>query len=231
MEDPLYLLKSYGLMSNTMTESPYVGNYTQLLLIGSGGNGYTYGETTNDISNFNGKILVTHNASEVPGISNAKGAISEVDGLGSIGKPYVINASATSLIPLNISVLIDGINGKVWYIDNFKKHVENSYYQSSQYGASYLDRLEGRTEIHPKYNQLNRVIGLESFINKAEIPPEITVDEGKTNTDYLYFSSGSFNVNKVKGVSTDYNWFKIDNETSMGNVGHQVIYNVAYLIE
>jgi hypothetical protein len=228
MEDPLYLLNSYGLMSNTITKSHYIGNYTQVILTGNnGGNNYAYGETTKDSTpgHFNDKILVVLDADSVPNLNQAKGVISKNPITGPITISYIVADDALNL-PENINVLLDGSNDKVWYIDNFKKHAENSYYQSSQDGASYLDRLEGKLTVQTKYSsQSNNVIGLESFVNKNKIPPELTVYQEKTNIDYIYFSPGSMNGNKVKGISNS-NWFRIDNQDQ-----HQTTYGVNELIE
>jgi hypothetical protein len=227
LEDPLYPLKTSGLMSNVIIESPFQGNYTQVLLIGNGENGYVYGETTHDVSDFTGKILVVYNASEVSGLSNAKGVISETDIIVPITIPYIVNSSALNLIPAGINVLLDGSGEKVWYIENLREHVGNSYYQPSTNGPSYLDRLEGKLEVQAKYaSQSNNVIGLESFIDKAEIPAELTVDLEKTNIDYLYFSDTFVGGDGVKGLSAS---FRIDDLPSLGST-HQEIYNVTELV-
>jgi hypothetical protein len=227
MEDPLYPLKTSGLMSNVIVESPFQGNYTQVLLVGNGGNGYVYGETTHDVFDFAGKILVVYNASEVSGLSNAKGVISETDILVPVTIPYIVNSSALNLIPAGINVLLDGSEGKVWYIENLKEHTENSYYQPSTNGPSYLDRLEGKLQVQAKYSsQSNNVIGLESFVNKAKIPPELTVNLEKTNIDYLYFSDSFVEGDRVKGLSAS---FRIDDLSSLGST-HQEIYNVTELV-
>jgi len=214
MEDPLYLLNSLGSMSNTITKSHYIGNYTQLLLNGNGGctvECYEYGVVTNDSTypNFQNKILVVHDANFVANLDSAMAVVSELGITTPPNIPYVINNDALSNISDGMNVLLD-VNkitgqGKVWYIDNFKKHVENSYYQSSQDGASYLDRLEGELEKQTKYSsQSNNEIGLESFIHK-------TVATDKTNIDYIYFSTSSVDGDKVKGITNPTNSFTIDN--------------------
>lgn len=221
LEDPLYPLNTEGSMTNTIEMSPYIGNYTQLIFTGSdGGNGYVYETTTNDTANRVGKILVVDNY--ISAYDNARGIISENPinpVLTPISSPYVVKTGALNLISEGVSVLLDGDNSTVWYIDNFKEHVENSYYQPSDEGPSYLDRLEGETGIQSKYSsQTNNNIGLESFIDKREISE-------KTNIDYLYFSSEP-DGNKVKGVSTTSNWFRIDDIN-----GRQQNYSVDQIIE
>jgi hypothetical protein len=171
--------------------------------------------------------LVVDNALAVPNVGFAKAVICEVDPAGGISIPYVVSPSATSQISDGLNVLVDviGAQGRVWYIDNFEDHIENSYYQPSTTGASYLDRLEGKKQIQSKYSsQTDKEIGLESFIKKQDIPSGSPVYADKTNIDYLYFSSGSFNGDKVKGISTNANWFRIDN-------GHQQNYTVEQITE
>jgi hypothetical protein len=118
-----------------------------------------------------------------------------------------------------------------------KKHIEgltstnddHSYYQTSNDGPSYLDRLEGRYSIDPKYSsQTDKEIGLESFVDKTIFPGELSPDQERTNIDYLYFSS-TITGDKIKGISNS-NWFRIDDEL-VGGIGRQEIYNVTNLIE
>jgi len=222
LEDPLYPLYTGSIGTNTIKISPFEGNCTPLLLTGTGGNSYIYGETTDDTSNFNNKILIVHNASEVSGLSNAKGVISETGIVIPVLIPYVVNSSALSLMPINISVLLDGSNGMVWFIDNFIEDTDNSYYHLSGNGPSYLDRLEGRLYIHPKYldQQPGRLIGLESFVNKNTLW-SMGVSEiynERTNVDYLYFSGGTLG-SCVKGLDSS---FRIDD-------AHKNIFNLTYL--
>jgi hypothetical protein len=220
LEDPLYPLNTEGLGNNIIKKSPYEGNYTQLLLTGNGGNSYVYGETTTDTGNFNNKILIVHDVNSVSGLSNAKGVISELQNTTLITIPYIINPNALSLISSNISVLLDGNQGKVWYVDNLIIHTENSYYQSSVNGPSYLDRLEGKLQVQGKYSsQTSNVIGLESFIDKNELGLKgVPIIIGRTNVDYLYFTGGT-SGSCVKGLDSS---FRVDS-------GHEDIYNVTDL--
>jgi len=220
LEDPLYPLKTEGLGNNIIKKSPYEGNYTQLLLIGNGGNSYVYGETTTDAVNFDDKILVVNDVNSIIGLNDAKGVISQVTNTTPITIPYLINSSALSLISSGINVLLDGNEEKVWYIDNLIIHTENSYYQSSVNGPSYLDRLEGNLTTSIKYSsQTNNVIGLESFINKNELGLKgVPIITERTNVDYLYFTGGTLG-SCVKGLDSS---FRIDS-------GHEDIYNVTDL--
>jgi len=214
MGDPLYLIHS--LASNEVKESPYIGNYTELLMTGTGGNNYVYGVTTTNIVNFNGKILIVDDASTIPNLDDAEGVICRSGCSGTI-RPYIVSSNALNL-PENMNVLLDGDNGKVWYIDNLKDHLANHYYQPSAIGPSFLDRLEGNLTKQTKYSsQSNNEIGLESFVKK--IGPSMNE---YTNVDYLYVDN--VNGNEVKGISDISNSFRID-------VQHESIYNATDIIE
>lgn len=120
-------------------------------------------------------------------------------------------------------------NGTDWNIGNLEKDIENSYYHPSLNGASFLDRLEGKLEVQLKYqSQASEIIGLESFVNKGLISAAgIRVDIGKTNIDYLYFSSTSYPGRKVSGLDTTS--FRIDEELC-GSQNHTEIYGVSSLL-
>jgi len=230
LEDPLYPLYTNGLGSNIIRRSPYIGNYTQLLMVGNGGDGYDYGTITTDTFNFDGKILLAENVSKYLEGGNAIGAISEEEIVVSISIPYIVNSSALSLLQEGMNVLLDGSGNQVWFIDNLIEHTEYSYYHPSENGPSYLDRLEGEFVKQDKYESpANKTIGMESFVNKIDLSsiPGISVNEGKTNIDYIYFSSSSAPSKKVKGLDKlDPNpYFKIDNQDE-----HEKIYNVTGLV-
>ena len=220
LEDPLYPLKTEGLGNNIIKKSPYEGNYTQLVLTGNGGNSYVYGETTTDTVNFDDKILVVNDVNSIIGLNDAKGVISQVTNTTPITIPYLINSSALSLISSGINVLLDGNEEKVWYIDNLIIHTENSYYQSSVNGPSYLDRVEEKLQVQSKYSsQTTNTIGLESFIDKNELGLKgVPIVIERTNADYLYFTGGTLG-SCVKSLDST---FRIDND-------HKDIYNVTDL--
>jgi phosphohistidine swiveling domain-containing protein len=235
-EDPLYPLNTLGRATNLIVKTPYENNYTILLVSGEGNNSWTYGESivTNqssidNIQNKSEKILVIDDASMINPLqlNEFKGIVSE-NGISSTTKPYVINAeNATRLIPNETYILVDGDTGKVWFIENLKQHISNSYYQKSSVGASFLDRLEGKLEVQDKYAaQADKTIGLESFVDKNYLLGlDLSIKEEQTNIDYLYFSNATITGDAIKGLDPS---VRIDNEVSLGQT-HQEIYNVTEL--
>lgn len=234
LEDPLYPSATGGIVSNYIVRTPFEGNFTQILLTGNGGNGWVYGECLNVLSGSvasipvaerNKKILVTDDASGVPSstLNEFMGIVSD-GGINPTSRPYLANtADATSKLSNGTKILIDGDNDRVWYIDNFKEHAENSYYNASNEGPSFLDRLEGKFLIQDKYSsQTSNTIGLESFINKHEFwTLNINISENRTNVDYLYFNTSvDIDVESVKGLHPS---FRIDDE-------HDEAYNVSDIL-
>jgi hypothetical protein len=202
-------------------------------LTGNGNGKYTYGECLNilhdsinstPIAERNKKILVTDDATTISetDLNDFLGIISDNGINHATSKPYVENTiEATNKLSNGTNVLIN--NDNVYYIDNFKQHVENSYYNESDEGPSFLDRLERKLVIQDKYKtQTPYIIGLESFINKYQFwISKIEIDENKTNVDYIYFNS-SLNPDS-KGVKGLHPTFRIDDE-------HKVSYNVSDIV-
>jgi len=141
------------------------------------------------------------------------------------------------LYPLNTRGLATNVIEKSKYWGKYsssnltmlQEALSNSWYHPSLYGASFLDRLEGKYFVDPSKPRVSEVIGLESFVNKDELQTYgVDVYFERTNIDYLYFSGGSYSVYKISGMPES---FRLDNETSINNLGHLQIYNVSELIE
>ena len=106
---------------------------------------------------------------------------------------------------------------------NLQDDLINSYYHPSLYGASFLDRLEGKYFVQEKYRRENP-IGLESFINKDKIlVAGLPVNYYQTNVDYLYFSNANVTSYRIVGMPES---FRLDNETTINGMTHLQIYNL-----
>jgi hypothetical protein len=107
-----------------------------------------------------------------------------------------------------------------------KDDLNNSYYHPSLYGASFLDRLEGKFFVQEKYFK-SKPIGLESFVNKDKIlSAGLFVNTSLTNMDYLYFSGSNVPSYSISGMPTN---FRLDNETTIEGKTHLQIYNVTVI--
>ncbi len=239
-EDPAYPLTTYARARNTVTKSPYIGNYTTELVSASGGNNWFRGAAVvfpssqnasiSAVSNKNQKVLVTDDTSGITSLANQFGAVvSQASTISGITVTYVYKASnAMTIVPNNTNVLVDGSNGNVWYTENIINDSASSYYHASTVGGSFLDRLEGSLNVQSKYNQTGAVIGIESFVNKTTLSSlGLSVDNSRSNVDYLYFSNGTYAAYQVKGMDSS---FRIDKQTGLNNNTHDVVYNVSSIL-
>jgi len=135
------------------------------------------------------------------------------------------------LYPLNtygrvVNTIVKSPHWLNYYSDNttnLEDDLNNSYYHPSLYGASFLDRLEGKYFVQEKYRGENPT-GLESFVNKDKIlAAGLPINYNQTNIDYLYFSNANVVSYKIVGMPDN---FRLDNETSIKGLGHLQIYNV-----
>jgi len=111
-------------------------------------------------------------------------------------------------------------------LTNLKDDLNNSYYHPSLYGASFLDRLEGKFFVQGKYSKQNPV-GLESFVNKDKLlSAGLSINASATNIDYFYFSGSNVPAYSISGMPTN---FRLDNETTIEGKTHLQIYNVTVI--
>lgn len=129
-------------------------------------------------------------------------------------------------------VLIDNFDetfGYVYDIDNLYHDIEYGYYHESEYGASFFDRMENRTNVSEKYSrQSSHLIGLESFIAPSDLVPftadpyvenllRTRIDWDQSCIDYLFFDDEQHLGYRVKGITLQksyYPYFRIDLENA-----------------
>jgi hypothetical protein len=94
-------------------------------------------------------------------------------------------------------------------LSNLTFDIINSYYHSSTKGASFLDRLEGKTNLSPKYQPY----GLESFIYLPNLTGSYQ-SSILSDLDYQFWNNthGYLLNNSYKSYNpTVYSWFRIGN--------------------
>jgi hypothetical protein len=110
-------------------------------------------------------------------------------------------------------------------LTNLKDDLNNSFYHPSLYGASFLDRLEGKYFVQEKY--FKQYVGLESFVNKDKIlSAGLPINVNASSIDYLYFSNSNVTSYTILGMPSN---FRLDNETTIENKTHIQIYNVTVI--
>jgi len=216
-EDPFYLLNiTKGGVPRIIKKAEYE-NFTELILTGSGANGWCYGEITNNLSDpEKSKILVKNDitgneqdANEFCGVIFKSGNETQLN------TTYLKNSSADveSMLSGYGKVLLSGEKGKVWNISNFIDFVLRGYYWNSSSGPSFFDRLEGKN--YCSYCSAKNV-GLESFINKNLLYGlGLEIGEESSSIDYLYSNrtSGEDIGLNESSVGPSFYYFRIDNQT------------------
>ena len=239
-EDPIYPLNTLGRATNIITKSPYSANFTSLLASGAHGNYSFYGPTLITSRDYVGSInenksiiLVIDDVSGVKSLIEQKfgGVICECEENFSI--PFVSGVNnATKILPNNTKLLIN--ERKVWYIENLKDHLRNSFYITSNKGGSFLDRLEGKLEVQEKYrSKSENVIGLESLVNKVYLKSlDLPISGEKSNVDHLYFSEVSHTAKPVKGFYLEGFGYELRMDSELcGDLSHAEIYQVNEILE
>ncbi|MCX6815973.1 MAG: hypothetical protein NT120_03930 [Candidatus Aenigmarchaeota archaeon] len=92
---------------------------------------------------------------------------------------------------------------------NLDYAVAKKFYMRSTSGPSFLDRLEGRLTIGPKYQGITN-IGLETIVNLPELQANgLPVKQDQSAVDYLYFDTA---MQSGTPVNSSYSWLRLDAE-------------------
>lgn len=218
VEDPIFPLNTYGRIIRFVKISN-VSKNTVSLTAGQNSSGYVVGYAlvksdfgSSDINS--SRILVTATVAGKEAIASGfAGVVSEGDVIippSLLGKAITGATGATSLIKNETKIYLDATTKKVWDLSNLTYDIKNGYYHSSNKGASFLDRLEGRINLSDKYKY-----GLETFVNIEDIlGAEVPASTGNSDLDYRYWSNTN-GVNIRNGnYDSVFNWFKIDAESA-----------------
>lgn len=215
-EDPFYLMNiTHGLLPKKIIKFRYE-NFTELILLGNGSNGWCYGELTNDLQDIDkSKILVKNDISGNESLANEFCGVIFQTGNGTILTTTHLQSSTNveNLLSNYTKILLSGEKEKAWNISNFIDFVQGGYYINSSYGPSFFDRLEGKN--YCSYCS-TKVVGLESFINKnVLVGVNLPVNIDSTNIDYLYANQtfGNYIGLDENTVGDEFYAFRIDNKS------------------
>jgi hypothetical protein len=216
-EDPFYLLNITRGGASKIIRKPEYPNFTELILTGSGANGWCYGEITNSLLDSDkSKILVKNDISgNESQADDFCGVIFKNGDETQLNTTYLKNSSADveSLLSNYNKILLSGEKNKVWNISNFIDFVQQGYYYNSSSGPSFFDRLEGKN--YCSYCSTKNV-GLESFINKNLLYGlGLAIDQDASSIDYLYANHtiGDYIGLNENSAGSEFYYFRIDDLT------------------
>lgn len=227
IEDPSFPLNTYSRVLRFITKSN-VSKDNGFLVQGLNSSGYVSGDSfvinSSDLTvGYADKILVTDTVAGKEAIASVfKGVVSEGDVVipaGLTGKAITGAAGARSKISNNTKIYLDQDSRKVWDLSNLTLDIKNGYYQSSDNGASFLDRLEGNATLSPKYKY-----GIETFVYLPDLTDaDLPVNTLASCLDYQYWQDIVGSEIRNGNYDPDYSWFKID-------ANNAIIYGISDLI-
>jgi hypothetical protein len=227
IEDPSFPLNTYSRVLRFIEKSN-VSKDNSFLVQGLNSSGYVSGDSfvidSSDLTiGYADKILVTDTVAGKEAIASVfKGIVSEGDIVipaGLTGKAITGASGARNKIRNNTKIYLDQNTKKVWDLSNLTMDIANGYYQSSENGASFLDRLEGNIMLSPKY-----MYGIETFVYLPDLTDaDLPVNTLASCIDYQYWQDVAGSGIRNGNYDTVYNWFKIDNNNA-------IIYGIGDLI-
>lgn len=227
VEDPSFPLNTYGRILRFIRRSN-VSKDNSFLVQGLNSSGYVSGEAfvinSSDLTmGYADKILVTDTVAGKEAIASVfKGVVSEGDVIipaGLSGKAITGATDARNKIQNNSKIYLDQSTKRVWDLSNLTWDIQNGYYHSSGSGASFLDRLEGKTVLSPEY-----VYGLETFVYLPDLTDaDLSVNTLASCLDYEYWQGTAGSSIRNGNYDSVYNWFKIDGDNA-------IIYGIGDLI-
>lgn len=227
IEDPSFPLNTYGRVLRFIRKSN-ASKDNSFLVQGLNSSGYVSGDSfvinSSDLTvGHADKILVTDTVAGKEAIASVfKGVVSEGDVVipaGLMGKAITGATDARSKVRNNTKIYLDQNTRKVWDLANLTQDIKNGYYQSSDSGASFLDRLEGNKTLSPEY-----AYGIETFVYLPDLTDaDIPVNTLASCLDYQYWQDIVGGEIRNGNYDPVYSWFKID-----GN--NAIIYGIGDLI-
>lgn len=204
-EDPIFTLKTNGIITRSVRVSPYPYRSKKLVSGGSNSSGSCSGYVTFNKSDCGSNILVAENTAGV-GFACFSGFIIEGSAnLTGNSDCYITgNSSAVESINSSVSdtgyyeVYIDSETSAVWHLP-IREEIDNGYYFAGS-GPDFLKRMEG--DLSPSSE------GMESFVNLPEFQSySVPIKEDVISVSYIYFDEQDYIGYPVRGLQ---GWFRIN---------------------
>ncbi len=121
---------------------------------------------------------------------------------GIIDPLYMLKTNGVFKVPVTAP------NITVYGVAALDRAIAEKFYTPSTNGPSFLDRLEGRLSISPKYAGMTN-IGLETIVNLPELQANgFAIKPDQSDVDYIYFDALEQTGSVVSGSS--YAWLRLD---------------------
>ncbi len=204
-EDPLFTLKTNGVITRSVKLSPYPYRGKKLVTGGANSTGNCSGNVTFNKTECASRILVAENISGVSLGCFSGFVIEESVNLSASSDCYVTgNGSAFEAVSQAVSetgyltVYIDSVTKAVWHLP-LRDEIDNKYYFAGS-GPPFLKRLEGDLNATSE--------GMESITNLPELQSyQLPLKENVVSVDYIYFRDQDYIGYPVRGLQ---GWFRLN---------------------
>jgi hypothetical protein len=204
-EDPLFALKTNGVVTRTIKISPYPYRAKKLATGGMNSSGNCSGNVTFDKADCNLKILVAKNVTGITFPCFSGFILEDSINLSGnsdcyvTGDPGSVDEISDAVANANYGkIYIDGNTKSAWHLP-VRDEIDEKYYFAGN-GPVFLKRLEGN---------LNRTSdGLETFVNLPELESySIPIKENVISVDYIYFGDQDYIGYSIRGLQS---WFRLN---------------------
>ena len=204
-EDPVFSLKTNGVITRSIKISPYPYRAKRLVTGGLNSTGNCTGNVTFNKTDCTSKILVAENISGISFGCFSGFIIEESANLTASSDCFVTgNSTAFESIAQAIAntgyarIYIDGNTRSAWHLP-IREEIDNKYYFMGN-GPDFLKRLEG---------DLNATTdGIETIVNLPELESYgIPIDDNIVSVDYIYFGDQDYIGYPVRGLQ---GWLRLN---------------------
>lgn len=141
-------------------------------------------------------------ASEAAGGISADGSTVCGDADSSGIDAYVGGAAGATAVANGSTAVLTG--PEIWQ-NNMKRELERGCYFADPWGPTVFGRIEGRLTRDASYG------GWGSFLFLPDLPADFT-DTSRSAVDHVYFGGDYGTPRRIKGVTDEYSWFKLDQD-------------------
>jgi hypothetical protein len=204
-EDPVFSLKTNGVITRSIKISPYPYRAKRLVTGGLNSTGNCTGNVTFNKTDCTSKILVAENISGISFGCFSGFIIEESANLTASSDCFVTgNSTAFESMTQAIAntgyarIYLDGSTKSAWHLP-IREEIDNKYYFTGN-GPDFLKRLEG---------DLNATTdGIETIVNLPELESYgIPIDDNVISVDYIYFGNQDYIGYPVRGLQ---GWLRLN---------------------
>ena len=210
IDDPMLLLRTNGQYNSDYQDCSFDEPAEQLITANTYDEGSFHGNAAKNpsdistVSDKDEKVLVVEDVSTKDQVEvNNYGAVVSAQPNSSSGynNVYAFDTGSVSEIEQNMSLTV--YEGQVWR-SNFREMFQKPCYVQTNEGPNVLDRMENKLASNEDKT------GIATFLDISELPSNIRREDSVVGYVYFNETADYGSLNNIRGVTTEYPWFKLD---------------------